>query len=143
MPFFESKQPLKTRAQTYSILTMEMLLFCSKLKEVLFLKLGDVLTPSELNTLPNDADFTSLNAEVCRFSTHIFSRFLSAVVWKLSKNLCDLTFERSNLHNGSTLIGLEKTKEIQFFEVNSANIHPKNMKLVREDRLSNSASFDV
>ena len=122
---FESKQLLKTGAQTYSILAMEMLLFCSKLKEVLWLKLGDVLAPSELNTQPNDVNFMSINAEFCRFLTHIFSRFLSPVLWKLSNDLCDLTLERPSLHNGSTLIGIEKTKGIQFFEVNSANIHPK------------------
>ena len=65
------------------------------------------------------ANFTSIDAEFCPLSTHIFSRFLSPVVWKLSNNLCDLTLERPSLHNGSTLIGLEKTKEIQFFELNS------------------------
>ena len=140
---FESKQLLKTQAQTYSILSMEMLLFCSKLKEVLWLKLGDVLTPSEMNTQPNDANSMSIDAEFCPLSTHIFSRFLSAVLWKLSNNLWDLNLERRCLHNGSTLIGLEKTKEIQFFEVYSANIDPKNMKPVGDDRPSNSASFDV
>ena len=109
---------------------MEMLFFCSKLKEVLLLKFGDVLTPPELNTQPNDANFMSIDAEFCRLSTYIFSRFLSSVLWEILSKLCDPILERPSLHNGSTLIGLEKTKEIQFFEVNSANIDPKNMKLV-------------
>ena len=104
---------------------------------------GNVLPPFELKTPSNDANFISIDAEFCRLSSHIFSRFLSAVLWKLSNDLCDPILERPSLHNGSTLIGLEKTKEIQFFEVISSNIHPKNMKLVWEDRPSDSASFDV
>ena len=88
------------------------------------------MPPFELKTPSNDANFMSMDAEFCPLSTYIFSRFLPGVVWKLSNDLCDLTLGRPSLHNGSTLIGLEKTKEIQFFEVNSSNIHPKNMKLV-------------
>ena len=62
---------------------------------------------------------------------------------KLPDDLCNLALERPSLHNGSTLIALENTKEFMFFEDNFPNIHPKNMKLAGKDWPFNSTSFDV